>query len=58
MFYFFLSFKASRGIGSLNNFAATACLPDLLGSVGHNFSFTDLLAGGVVGCVVMTCELL
>ena len=58
MFYFFLPFKASNGIGSLNNFVATACLPDLLGSVEHNFSFTDLLASAVVGCVVMTCELL
>ena len=58
MFYFFLFFKASHGIGSLNNFVATACLPDLLGSAGHNFSFTDLLASGVVGCVLMTRELL
>ena len=58
MFYIFLSFKASQRIGSLNIFVATAYLPDRLGSVGHNFSFTNLLASGDVGCVVMTCELL
>ena len=56
MFISFLSFKAFHGIESLNIFVATACLPDLLGSVGYIFSFNDLLANGVVGCVVFTCE--